>query len=80
MYKLVVQAYVLVDGIRVNAVFEQEEQGKTQRLVNTGIRAPLPMPVRKVDHGYMLDTLDAYVPVLLQKLSARYQDSLPFPD
>jgi len=76
MYKLEVLAYVTVDGVRVNAVFEQEQQGKTQKLVNAGVSATLPAPVRKVDHRYMLDVLDLYVPVLLQKLAARLEDEL----
>lgn len=71
MYRFEVRIYDTTSRRRIHALFEQEAGGKTERLVNTGLSMPLPMPVRKLSHADMLQDLDGYVPLLLQMLAAR---------
>lgn len=77
MYRLQIEYYVTVRDIRINAVFEQEEHGNTQRLVNTGLSAPLPELFELRSHRDIVEDLDLYVPVLLRKVAARLETALP---
>lgn len=77
MYLVKIEVYDLTDRRHINAVFEQQEHGKTQRLVSTGLSTPLPSPVRMESHAEIVSYLHGIIPLLLEMIAARLDSQLP---
>lgn len=77
VYRLTFTYYQLESRYLVKAVFEQEEGGKTQELVTTGVSIQEITPVRIVSGTETLEELSGIVPVLCQMMLARLDTEIP---
>lgn len=77
MYRLQIEFYATEPQNRVNAVFEQDEHGKTQRLASKGLWITPDGSVREASHAEILGFLCGMVPLFAELLSARLDSPLP---
>lgn len=71
MYRLIVNVYGTSPDVLVNAIFEQEQNGKTERLETTGIlRVSLALDSNS-SHEEILNYLHQSVPILIAQMAAR---------
>lgn len=71
MYRLTITWYGTKPITRLNALFEQEENGKTEGLANTAMWGPENAAFESLSHGQILVDLEGSVPELIQRLLLR---------
>jgi len=77
MYRITIELYATQPRARVNALFEQELHGKTQKLANTGLWLAVGDLFENCGHAETLGELDGVVRILVQMLLARLESEIP---
>lgn len=70
MYRLTLSVYETSRVVQVSAVFEQEQDGETERLAGARHSWPAPDAVRKLSHAEILEHLHQFVPEIVARVSA----------
>jgi hypothetical protein len=70
VYRLTIAVYETSRVVQISAVFEQEQNGETERLAGARHSWPAPDAVRKLSHEDILAHLHQFVPELIARVSA----------